>query len=301
MIGGPPGGSVLGGGGGGAPAAPKSKLEEMLEKALKNNPDLRVAAAKVQEAEAELNRTRLEVTRKVIRTYSALDAAKKNAEGAEQRLTELRTLATRATVSKEDVQAAEKALGQAKAELAAAEAEVPYLLGEEPMLGRHGGLVKAVTFSPDGRFLVTSDDASVILWDVARAAPASKPPQGTVADRIRAALDTPVTVDYKDTPLAGVLKEFEKKYLLTFATWYNDGPPPNVNLHCDDLPLGAVLQAIGDQTRVGFVVRDYGILVFFNERPPDDAVSLHDFWKATRGAAKPAAPAAKPGGATPPK
>src|SRR5947209_6850608 len=48
-------------------AAPgKSKLEEMLEQALRDNPDLKVAAAKAQEAEAELNRARLAVVQKVV-------------------------------------------------------------------------------------------------------------------------------------------------------------------------------------------------------------------------------------------
>src|SRR5262249_59137832 len=70
-----------------APPSPaKSKLEEMLEQALKANPDLRVAAAKVQEAEAELNRTRLEVTRKVVTLYTGLEAARKTVEVAEKRL-----------------------------------------------------------------------------------------------------------------------------------------------------------------------------------------------------------------------
>jgi hypothetical protein len=290
------------GGLGGAPPAPKSKLEQMLEKALKNNPDLRVAAAKVQEAEAELNRTRLEVTRKVLRTYSALDAAKKNAEGAEQRLAEVRKLADHGRIDKEEVKAAERALGQAKAELAAAEAEVPYLLGEEPVPGRHGGVVEAVAFTPDGRHLVTSDGTSVKVWDVARAAPASKPPQGPVADRILKALDMPVQqLDYNGKTLDGVLKDIEEKYNLTFATPGRDRQLAKVNLHVEGLPLGAVLQAISDQTGVRFVVRDYGILALFSAQPPDDAVPLHEFWKAHRGAAKPAAPAAKPGEAVPPK
>src|SRR4051812_25159851 len=55
-------------------APPKSNLEEMLEQALKDNPDLRVAAVKVAEAEAELNRTRLQVMQKVVTLYRAVEA-----------------------------------------------------------------------------------------------------------------------------------------------------------------------------------------------------------------------------------
>ena len=43
----------------------KSRLEEMLEKALRDNPDLRLAVARVAEADAELNRVRLHVVQKV--------------------------------------------------------------------------------------------------------------------------------------------------------------------------------------------------------------------------------------------
>src|SRR5437660_737827 len=54
-------------GGGMEPAqTTEPTLEEMLNKALKDNPDIRVAEAKVREAEAELNRTRLQVTQKVL-------------------------------------------------------------------------------------------------------------------------------------------------------------------------------------------------------------------------------------------
>ena len=57
-----------------APA--KSKLEEMLQQALQNNPDLRVAAAKVGEAEAKLNRARLLVVQKIGAAYQAVEAQK---------------------------------------------------------------------------------------------------------------------------------------------------------------------------------------------------------------------------------
>src|SRR5690348_16019153 len=51
----------------------KSKLEEMLAEALKNNPDIRVAVAKVAEADAELNRTRLQVMQKVVMLHHAIE------------------------------------------------------------------------------------------------------------------------------------------------------------------------------------------------------------------------------------
>ena len=49
-----------------AKSAKASTLEEALEKALKNNPDIFYAEAKVYEAEAELNRVRQRVTSEVL-------------------------------------------------------------------------------------------------------------------------------------------------------------------------------------------------------------------------------------------
>ena len=57
-----------------APTVPS--LEEMLTQATRDNPDVRVAEAKVREAEAELNRARLVVMQKVIELHSSLESQK---------------------------------------------------------------------------------------------------------------------------------------------------------------------------------------------------------------------------------
>src|SRR5438874_1867865 len=82
-----------------APA--KSKLEEMLEQALLHNPDIRVAEAKLREAEAELNRARLLVTQKVVTLQASLEAARANVAVAETRLKRLRELG--GAVSREEI------------------------------------------------------------------------------------------------------------------------------------------------------------------------------------------------------
>src|SRR5262245_16438676 len=56
----------------------KSGLETALDEALKANPDLRVAAAKVSQAEAELAQVRLQVVRKVVAAYQTAETAKNN-------------------------------------------------------------------------------------------------------------------------------------------------------------------------------------------------------------------------------
>src|ERR1700676_3908905 len=73
-------------------APPKSKLEEMLQQAMRNNPDIRVAEAKMAEAEAELNRTRLVVMQKVVLYNAKLDDAKMKVEFAQKSVARLQRL-----------------------------------------------------------------------------------------------------------------------------------------------------------------------------------------------------------------
>jgi hypothetical protein len=286
----------------------------MLEKALKNNPDLRVASTKVQEAQAEFNRTRLEVTRKVVRLHAILDGERAGVERAEHRLVELRKLAGNGRISPEEVQAAEKDLTRAKSELAAAEAELPYLLGEQHLF------IFDVALSPGNDVYlntITSIDSAKDSapryanspWQVdisgrrpvVQSLPGGvasftpKTPRGESADRIRKALDTPVNADYNDTSVTQLLRNYEKTYGLTFVIRLVVGDR-KVTLHLDGQPLGAVFQAISDATGFEFIVRDYGILVVDGREAggvPPNALRLNDFWKAHSPSSR---PAAKPDG-----
>jgi hypothetical protein len=290
---------------GGAPAG-KSKLEEMLEQALKANPDIRVAAAKMQEAEAELNRTRLEVTRRVVTLYTGLEAARNTVELAEKRRDHIKQRAAGGAVSPDELQVAETAVMQAKADLAKLDADVPYLLGKQQAvrLVPHQVQVTGVAFSPDGRRVFTEADGTVRIWDLFSGtelvAPTPRPVQGTMAERIRKALDTPVTIELKNKPLAAMLRHFQTQYGLPFVLPNAERLDENLNLQLESQPLGAVLQAATDLSGVQFVVRDYGIFVCPpGQAVPPGAVRLHDFWKT-----KPAAegkPEAGPGENPPPK
>src|SRR5439155_11675590 len=94
------------------PAAPeKLTLEELLNRALKDNPDVRVGEAKLREAEAELSRTRLQVAQKVIAAQAALDAARKTVEAAEDKYKRLAAMG--AAVAREELKEAEQALARA--------------------------------------------------------------------------------------------------------------------------------------------------------------------------------------------
>ena len=183
----------------------KSKLEEMIEKALHDNPDLRLAEAKLAEAEAELNKARLLVVQKVAAQYQAVEAQKAAVEGAAAELEETKTAYKAATVSQSVMRTAEQKLIDAKAKLASLEAELPYLLGQQaegkidakiglwlermelsqPPKNEDAEYQRRWYLDVIGR-LPTAEEAAAAL---------SKPGvQGPTADRIRAALDKPLSL-----------------------------------------------------------------------------------------------------------
>jgi hypothetical protein len=282
-------------------AKDKSKLEEWLDQALKSNPDIRVAEAKVQEAEAQLNRTRLQVMQKVATHYHAWTAQKAAVEAAEATWKRLQALGTKGVVGQEDMSQARAALEQAKAKLAEVEAERPYLVGKQPVgestdeavrLGvqwlnlRRNQLSAAHALQLFGEESNTQRSLAALALaqrQVELVAPESHSP---MAERIRKAMDKPVTLDYKDKPAAEVLDDLAKKA---------DGVPFHVMVKLDGnvtlqskepLALATALQMFQDFSPTGghlmFVVRDYGILVTMEQFLPKGAVILQDFLKAAK-------------------
>jgi len=110
---------------------PKSvTLEEMLSQALRNNPDIRVAEAKLREAEEELNRVRMAVAQKVAAYQAEVAVKKTNAEEARSRYQMAEQLHQTNAIALDEFKSVTHKLEKAKSELAAVEAQLPYLVGE---------------------------------------------------------------------------------------------------------------------------------------------------------------------------
>jgi hypothetical protein len=129
-------------------------------------------------------------------------------------------------------------------------------------------------------------------------------PQGSMADRLRKALDTPVRFEFKDRSLSAVLEAIKEKLggvslvkLGTVDETRFKQPDTRITLQLDEqVPLGAVIQAVEDLARVRFAVREYGVLVTGSDPQhdvfPAGATTLHEFWKrpaVKEGETKPAA------------
>jgi hypothetical protein len=293
----------------GGEAGQAAGLAELLEQALKDNPDIRVAEAKLREAEAELSRTRLAVTQKVVALQRNLDDLKRQVKAAEDAFRQASDQYKSGRRTQKEVESQARDLQAAKTQLADLEAQALYLQGKP-----HQATDRAVRYR-DLKDLTLRQ--GVRLWDVgtgklvATFQPDAQPTiGGSVAEKIRKALDTSVSVDFKEMPVQEALKRLEQKapgvtFLVTTPLGNLADTP--INLQLRDVPLGAVFQALEDlfpiQMSNGvwvglhFVVRDYGILVTSKQpSEPHRALSLYDFWKGDgRGEkAKPAAAERKP-------
>jgi hypothetical protein len=275
-----------------APA--KSKLEEMLEEALQYNPDIRVADAKTREAEAELNRTRLAVTQKVVALSAALDAARANVAANERRIERVKDLRTKGGISAEEFEAAAALLQQAKADLAKLEAETPYVTGRPP---KEPGTDEAVRrglrylYMTQLREARTAEDAELrfraVMDLVERGAAEEKPG----AERIRGALVKPVSVRFQKRPLPEILLQLSDIapdvpiQVKGDPSWEKCESVAAANFK--DAPLAVVLEWFEDSLpKHRAYVRDYGVLFLSDDmRPPAGAVPLR-FWKAAKQEAK---------------
>jgi hypothetical protein len=293
--------------------AAEPTLEEMLNKALKDNPDIRVAEAKVREAEAELNRTRLQVTQKVLAFHHTRESQKAIVKVAEEDLQRIQKLEASKAVSQEEVKQAQQRLSAAKAKLAEVEGDMPYLLGQQ-----HGTAVSSVTFSPDGKTVISgAADGTAKLWDAATGQQIlepfnvvtlperhitigkityTAPEAGTIAEKVRKALDTQVRVDYRQKPVSEILDDLKKKAPGLSIHDLSDISNQVINLQIEgQVPLRTALELLEDTCsvlreqlggvsagRVSFVLRDYGLLFAPNSNLPPGAVHVNNLGTAVQ-------------------
>lgn len=303
------------------PAA--GSLEDLVARALQNNAEIHAAAAKVRSAEAEYQKTKLEVLQKVAAAKFNLEAARKTVKLAEAYNARQRELAGKNVISTFELQKSQLDVERAVADVQRFEADLNMMLGQVPgkpvlrqnvlevpygvdlyryLLNRNANdsvwlsLEELANPSPllAGRQLIANGhDNSVRLWaPLVHAAPAPT----SVSERIRLALEKPLKLEAPNeaVPLAEMLEYIRKKAGVDVPIRMLTGNKPlPIELMAGELPLGAWLQAVEDSApEIAIAVREYGILVTLRERLPRDAELLRDFWRRSRtAAAKTAAPA----------
>lgn len=272
------------------PKNPVDATEAAIAAALANDPDLKMARAKLQLAEAELSKAKQAVTLRVLTLKAQIESLKVERDASMERVrvaearvregVEPKTLLADARIAYEKVNRA----------LAIAEAEWKLLTASDGPDVAHR-VIRAYELADvviEGGGATDRIAAVQRLLSQARAA---KPPVGPVSDRLRAALDKPVKLGKKgDTiQVTEAMELIKRETALDVSIRGLESFRATLALEGEELPAGAWFQLIQDQFGIVPYVREYGILFAEKKDAPADAVTLVEFWKQ-----KPATPATAP-------
>ena len=270
--------------------------DAVIEAALANDPDVRMARAKMQLAEAEWLKARQAVTQKVLTLRSLIAEQKKTVGTVEESFALLREAHTRGQASRAEMLASREKLEAAQSTLARSEMELKLITGGAGVPAAHGVLTcpaamkgaancTACHTAQVGLERLALDVSYSTRLDTAMAVLSlrgAKATGGPVPERIRAALDKPVKLGAKGEKVA-----FDKA-LEVFKTAGLDVPVRNavklatsVTSQGEELPVGAWLQMFADEAPDCLIlVREYGLLVTGKSlNPPTDAVTVFELWK----------------------
>ncbi len=242
---------------GGDPLSPlPGTLEEILEQALRSNPEILVGQAKLREAQAELNQRRLSVTQQVVRLHFQRDEDQQLIQQKRKSLQRLQQMVTTGTISDEEVRAVSIEIAQAEGNLARVEADLRYAMGA----GGSGEIDPAVHTDPWGQ-----------RYDFQTEVEPAPAPRPQVPESIAAILDGKrIQVEFHEQPLREVAQFLSQVSGLNFLLSppvANDEIVLTLNLQ-GEVSLRQLFHAIADLTEVHFAVREYGILaVWAGEQP----------------------------------
>jgi hypothetical protein len=283
-------------------APPKSKLEQMLELALLNNPDLRVADAKARAAEAELRRMRLTVSQKVVLLYNNLEGTRATVQLLEKQLARFRELQKSGVVPENEVTEVEAKLILAKTDLAKLESELQYLLGQPNLKGRADveklwqEYFGVKTSDPKGAYEMWLKSSDPLPYDdaaraTARAAIAflaqGQQKSGTtvnksMSEKLHAALEKTIEFKQENATVKDLFDELQDSGRFDIPVIFKgvSGDAKPANIAFKSVSLGALLQWVEDEVPDHcFVVRDYGLVLMKRDSVPPGALLLHDFCK----------------------
>lgn len=240
--------------------ARKSEMEMVLDEALKNNPDLKVVQAKVAQAEAELLQARLQVARKVVAAYQEVETARATVALLSAQLVRQKELWKSRAISEDAVTSLEKALGEAKAKLATAEAEFGYVAGKSGTVLKWTGSTAGARYG-EGALAVVGQP---------------------IPDPLRKALDKRITVDATAMKSAAFLEVLKKEApeIHIQANVKGEVWSTTVTAKLKDVTWGTALQLLEDVVDERVVVRSYGLLIVPREKVPPGAVLLSDYRRA---------------------
>jgi hypothetical protein len=220
-------------------------LDEMIAAALRANPEVVLAEAKLRQAQAELNQVRLQVTRDVVTAFAERKQHEGQLAAASQVLQQAQALQKRGTMSNTDVEKAKAELGQAEVASAQSDAAMRYLIGVGTQMSADPFRAKSSNQEPE------------------RAKTEARPQ--TPPDAMIGPLAKQVTGPFENTNLADLTKRLSDQIGVSILVDANAfGFPAEFAISLtlrEPVTLTQVFQALADQHDMCFILRDYGILV----------------------------------------
>jgi hypothetical protein len=276
------------------PATTKSALEAVLSEALRNNPDLRVASARLQEAEAVLFRTRLLVVQKVVAAQRTVEQAQAAVKLASTDLERARRLYRTGSLTERVLRQTEVKLVQGKATLANAESELAYQLGKTPSAeakaDKRADADRQYRENVYFYYRRLGGAATARGYEENRLPPPALV-RGAMADKLRKALDRKVSYKFSSAGPADVLRAFQKDNPGIHFKIAPGSAGERMTATLKDVPLRAALQLLEDSMNgCRFAVREYGLLLAPKDKIPPGAVLLDEFGKAGKGSGDKPAP-----------
>jgi hypothetical protein len=279
-------------------AKPADPADAAVAAALANDPDVKVARAKVQLAEAELAKAKQAVVLKVMTLTANIKEYKAAVAAAQERATWAERMARAGNLPQSQLLDERTKLETAQAALARAETELKLLTGGgkapfEVMALPDGDattVAKAMEYLMNQQlrdhYLTAHGMLALSLAQLNR--PAVK---GPIPDRIREALDKTVKLGAKGEKVSfeRAMEVFKKEAGLDVPVRHgpNTGSIMPIVSEGEELPIGAWFQLYQDDSGHGvFYIRDYGLLYSGKATAPPDAPTLTEFWKQKPPAAK---------------
>jgi hypothetical protein len=219
------------------------KLEEAIQVALQNNPEVRVAEARLRAAEAELMQVRQQVVRELTEVYPDWTKMLRERDRTADVIAELKDRGHMSDEQRGRVNSLEIHVDEVKERIVSIEARLRYLIGATPGFGPRGPRPE-----PEMRPRLPGPVVT------------PRPPlEGKSA--VVATLRSLIAIQFQDARLGEVLKKMSDDYGINIAYSEAVAAVP-ITINVTGVTLADGLTAIAELTggEVCFVVRDYGVL-----------------------------------------
>ena len=263
--------------------------DEPLRSVLATHPDVLVAQAKVRVAEAELAQVKMVLTQKFNALKSDIETQKLQLNAQESLLDQMKKSGQ--AVAQSELLPVQTKVTEAKSKLSRLTSELQGMSGTKTDPNTTNYSVPLAMLDTTGKPI--SDLREHIL----RREPFMNPAPGSAADKLISGIDTPVYYSANGKPVPDAVKELKEKWRLDIMVRVSSS---NVEVIWARSVLNSVsavmtfpgwidfvLEEINSKTLdekdlIDVYVREYGLLVCFRNKSPQDAITLREFARQVR-------------------